>query len=268
MSGGQNGLATALAAVLRAALSEVELPHMDRIRHRTFDFSRAAPSYYSESLDNSVSGLDAEISAHLPSSSPLNLKGKKKEMLLSSEQSNFSSSRSSLSTPSSTATNEIDFRQFCPEFALLDWEPPPPSPFSQIFFHPNSSTSRRDVFTVFPTNCAVPGAPYIFARSLDTNSPLYCPKISGDGAKFLSSSPGTMNNIDNATSDIMGPNPNEPEYLVRKSIGSIKKVIYEQTARILKPGVLSDLLVYDAMDESVKRGVKSASIKYTYLLYK
>lgn len=232
-------------------------------------------------MNGKILSLDSDLSVNLIPSSLVTSKGgggasgsTKKVKLASTKQSNFSSSRSSISTTSSTQTaNDIDFQQFCPEFALLDWKAPLPTPLSQMFSPPSESLApSRDVYTVSPTTLAISGAPYIFSRPPDNYRTSEGLGLLGEVGASLNSSPyikepsmakpdsSPFENSVNITSTA-GPNPREPEFLIRKSNSSFKKVMHEQTAQILRPSLSTSILVYDVMDESVRRGVCVQNLK-------
>ncbi|KAI9328145.1 hypothetical protein BDR26DRAFT_61219 [Obelidium mucronatum] len=179
------------------------------------------------------------------------------------------SNYSALQQPTeSTLTPEEEFHleSLCPENHLLNWTAPPVL-----------NIPTRILQSVYPTNFDFHGAPFILNRDPDDFRPSLKFPVSMTigamgGTNGSSSNPAQASTASpnvspglrpftpgggaTATTPVLkkyqSPVPKEVEPQCKKSSNTMRRTIYEQTSRILRPGMFSDLLVYDVMDESVR----------------
>ncbi|KAJ3332137.1 hypothetical protein HDU76_001171 [Blyttiomyces sp. JEL0837] len=223
-STGVSSIPTLIIAVLRSAVSEADLPHLDRIEHRYFPID--------EPLSLSTVSEPKDLLSRMYSSSPKPPRSARslrlsRKLVTSQTDSGTVSLPPSPPTSSAVSTPPVDettLRDFCPELALLDWEPPPTSGYAQ-----------RTVKCVYPTSTTFHGVAPNLNRPRNHYTPSYKP-VAGDFDPR----------------DLL-PCPIEAEPLLRRSNNDVKRAIYEQTARILRPSLYTNYIVYDVMDESARR---------------
>ncbi|KAJ3028713.1 UNVERIFIED_CONTAM: Cytosolic carboxypeptidase 1 [Siphonaria sp. JEL0065] len=160
-----------------------------------------------------------------------------------------------------TPEEEFTLESLCPENHLLNWVAPP------VLDIPT-----RILQSVYPTDFEFNGVPFILHRDPDdfrpslkfpvsmttavssatqpnvgTNS---TPTISPSLRPFTPGAPPTI--VPPPPKTYQCPVPREVEPQCKKSNNTMRRTIYEQTSRILRPGMYSDQMVYDVMDESVR----------------
>ncbi|KAI9362059.1 hypothetical protein DFJ73DRAFT_891664 [Zopfochytrium polystomum] len=243
-SGSQSGIASALIILLRAAVSEVDLPFVERIKPRVFSMAGGASDvgcFDSPQLLLSSSDSGDSVPVSIAAS-----------MLVHSKNPKRGRTAGIVRTPSSagikledTQPSSQDLEQFCPE---LDSEPPPPTPLSQL----SSSLSRNSPKAFPPTSLSISGAPCLLARPPEA----YLPSISlhENSTQGIALNRRESHGKREVSDEFpwLGPNRREPEPQLRKSTAALRKNIFEQTARILRPSAYTSFLVYDAMDETVR----------------
>ncbi|KAJ3218033.1 Cytosolic carboxypeptidase 1 [Dinochytrium kinnereticum] len=281
-----NSIPSLLISVLRAAVSETDLPHLDLIRHRISPLESYLVSYTDVSVrttpsnDHSppqVTPLRSRLRNRRPYSGIGQINTPLHPFLIPSSPSQISTpppSASSLNYPLCLTRDEPQdeeveashLRSLCPEFEISERGGPEPSRFV--------GRSHR---AVSPTDILLAGANLNVARAMEPIKP--SPTAAGVlppssiAATSLQQSTASMANepalqIQSSGSNSSLPpsasplaatsapanvseNPPELEPLQRRSTNAIRRTVFEQTTRILKPGMFTDIVVYDVMDESV-----------------
>ncbi|KAJ3094855.1 Cytosolic carboxypeptidase 1 [Phlyctochytrium planicorne] len=297
-----NSLPSLLIGVLRAAVSETDLPHMDLIRHRISPLDSTIGTPFSEMY------RQTPPSESFPNSIRPRLRARRPYS--SNQPSNESSSTNLLadaaatsqSTPPQTAASisHLSFlskddtldddaevahlRSLCPEFEIAEKN-------GVVSLPSPSSGVLRAHKAVAPTNLLIPGALINVARITDQLKP--SPTVAGILPNNISKQPGgalsipssnvstpaafqiitelhsgAHSNSSSSSSSSSPPSTSpltsqpssssltladtnlEAEPLQRRSTNSIRRTVFEQTTRILKPGMFTDIVVYDVMDDS------------------
>ncbi|KAJ3124674.1 Cytosolic carboxypeptidase 1 [Physocladia obscura] len=268
-----------LVAVLRAAVAEADLPFINQIQHRHFEIavdsnenqpqSDALKSKSQLKKQNSgtvlfpqtTAATQEKLSDSTPIPTPTTPRRKKRTNTskLFKQNSNtqllneISSSASSSSNIAISATfspeEEVHLESLCPEMPWFCSD----SDNKTEFQHENLPVlPTRILKSVFPTTFNISTAPFVLNRDPDDYRPSL--KFHGAPTPLTIAVAATSINGTAAPSlqpQIKSPTPKEAEFQSKKSNNMLRRTIYEQTSRILKPGFFSDLIVYDAMNESV-----------------
>ncbi|KAJ3409345.1 Cytosolic carboxypeptidase 1 [Chytridiales sp. JEL 0842] len=137
-------------------------------------------------------------------------------------------------------------KTLCPELEMLNGNMPPPS-----------ILPRRVVRTVYPTTTAIPIPPLNLNRPIDFNVPSLRQKCHPTNPVLpVSVQPSDVvshNSLLPLESSCPPPFPTDPEPIQRKSGSLSRKMMTDQTLRLLKGGNSNGggVLVYDVMDDTV-----------------
>ncbi|KAI8617495.1 hypothetical protein BC830DRAFT_1113250 [Chytriomyces sp. MP71] len=270
-----NTIPSLLVAVLRSAVAEADLPYIDHIQHRYFTI---APHQSKVRSDDSPPICRASQRATPIFSDP---KGTVTDLMLAEEKSRDSSpmatpsqpqkkagsklskqnSVSQLSIPSvesnqllipsRTPEEEAYLEKLCPELKIFGEIPPP------VLDIPT-----RVLKSVYPTNFDIPGIPIILIRDPDDYKPTLKLPIQSLSNGNTGTSVAASQSFSAAPSSqrirtYNSPTPKEVEPQCKKSNAMMRKTVYEQTSRILRPGMYANVIVYDVMDESVQLHVQN-----------
>ncbi|KAJ3145766.1 Cytosolic carboxypeptidase 1, partial [Irineochytrium annulatum] len=303
-----NTIPSLLISALRAAVSETDLPHLQRIKHRPSPFD----------VYNRLGGLTYASSAE-------SLKPRKR----------YRRTPNNGTLPNATLPNTTDDASYAPTPFTPETSPPTPStfsyadpPLSSHLLHllpsalydddaelahlkslcPESlppphttsspiSASPQTVRAVLPLDPAVPNVQLNLNRIIEPLKPSPAAAISlssnhlptpppvaatpSNGSRTPSSTHGSSSSQPSSPSSgtsggmsgttvtaaavalgragrVTGEKPGgsgygaapEPEALQRRSNNAMRRMVLEQTTRILKPGLFTDIVAYDVMDES------------------
>ncbi|KAJ3244110.1 Cytosolic carboxypeptidase 1 [Chytriomyces hyalinus] len=219
-----NTIPSLLIAVLRSAVSETDLPYADNIQHRQFTLPTPTPPIDTASDPATPTSNQEQQIDHSNDTSPLATPQQPRRKRVPKLVKQNSGSQTFLETPFTTEEETI-LSNLCPE--LLQ-----PCTVEDI--------PTRILKSVYPTNFDIPSVPIVLNRDPAD----YCPTL-----KLPIPVPATPTaRITTYTS----PTPKEVEPQCKKSNTLLRKTVYEQTSRILRPGLFSSVVVYDVMEEAVR----------------
>jgi hypothetical protein len=222
---GVNSIPSLLMTVLRTAVSDADLPHLNRIIHRTPPIIRE-PSKQSliqpPPLSKTVSAIQhCDSVESLPlslSTSESASKGAQTPRIEELQIESFITTQ-----PSQPFSDPIQLRSFCPELSSGESSTIP-------------INSTHTVFTIHPTTLEKEGALFSLSRG---------PEAYKTTIKLKDGAP----TIEKVSKDLVYL-PTDFEPLQKKSTSAIRRTVYEQTARILRPNLFSNKIIYDVMDEN------------------
>ncbi|KAI8851960.1 hypothetical protein BC829DRAFT_385622 [Chytridium lagenaria] len=286
-----NSIPSLLISVLRAAVSETDLPHLQLIRNRVSPLDAPSTGCYIDVSVRSTPSTDTFLRTRIRNRRPfsgISLHNTIHPFTIPTGESSTASiistpppSASSLSYLSNLVKDEpqdeeaeaFHLRSLCPEFDIVDRN-------GSLSIPPTTPLPLRPHKAVYPTNVLQPGAPLNVIRILEPlkpspsaagilNSAANVPLTSMSNAMVTTpplnaneplhpppSSPASSSSSSHGASTVQPAiceNLPECEPIQRRSTNAIRKTVFEQTTRILKPGMFTDLVVYDVMDDSVAK---------------
>ncbi|KAJ3236489.1 Cytosolic carboxypeptidase 1 [Chytriomyces hyalinus] len=217
-----NTIPSLLIAVLRSAVSETDLPYADKIQHRQFRLpTPVSPRTDTASDPTTPASIHDQQLDHSNDTSPLTTPQQPRRKRAPKLVKQNSGSQSLLETPF-TPEEESILSNLCPELTQS---------------YPMEEIPGRILKSVYPTNFDIPSVPIVLNRDPADYSPTL--KLPVPATPTL------------RVATYTSPTPKEVEPQCKKSNTLLRKTVYEQTSRILRPGLFSSVIVYDVMEEGV-----------------
>ncbi|KAJ3377585.1 Cytosolic carboxypeptidase 1 [Entophlyctis sp. JEL0112] len=250
-----NTIPSLLVAILRSSVAEADLPHKDQIKHRQF-----LPQLSQNDLDDGIvlnsdaTALSLDDSQNIP-----------EDLQDFNSKVNINANAMSENELSSwlSQAEEKHLEMLCSELfsgqesfiEKLNSNTEQPS---------NTQVAAKYLKSVCPVTPALGrgGVPLLLDRNPGDYRPsLKLPMMDVSPASSISPAAtiARSSGLDRKSDRTYKyPTPKELEPLVRRSSNLMRKTVYEQTSRILQPGMYSDIVVYDIMDDKVAKAWQNA----------
>ncbi|KAJ3193514.1 Cytosolic carboxypeptidase 1, partial [Entophlyctis luteolus] len=250
-----NTIPSLLVAILRSSVAEADLPHKDQIKHRQF-----LPQLSQNGLDDGIvlnsdaTALSLDDSQNIP-----------EDLQDFNSKVNINANAMSENELSSwlSQAEEKHLEMLCSELfsgqesfiEKLNSNTEQPS---------NTQVAAKYLKSVCPVTPALGrgGVPLLLDRNPGDYRPsLKLPMMDVSPASSISPAAtiARSSGLDRKSDcTYKYPTPKELEPLVRRSSNLMRKTVYEQTSRILQPGMYSDIVVYDIMDDKVAKAWQNA----------